>query len=323
MKKKGQAFGIFAALLGALVVFGFLSGMIKNPFSNTGSIGEGVKENIACMAGETQSLDPKAIDKETNTYLTEAENAYRKVGTKGWTSFTQDTALTGLEVGEKYEFVYGIDAGAEAAFAYGPYKVIDSLPCVYTDETEVQNDALATSLSATFYNDDNNAAAMTTVNTAGQSGWARLKWTSGSNEVFGNPYLETYSSAINDDAKHRPQYPNCLAMNLNSTSADAPEVRVDGVEMNRISCPVLFAGATGMTSYCYEAPVIRDVPSDIMVKFTADSGSVGMDSDSTASLYAGGAYLHTVEGELHWGCATDDGQYVGAVAADTLTLDFT
>ena len=320
MNKKGIAdiFMFVAALVVAGVIILALSGNLK--LGGLASIGDSADVKNSCVGGQTQSFEVKAADAETNTLLTEAENAYREVGARAWTSFTQDTAITGLTPGKDYEFVMGIDAADEAGNAYGEYFVVNNLVCVDTLEKEVRNDEVAGSLTATFYNADNNAAAQAL--TAGQTKWTHLRWVAGAKETFGNPYMASYVSANSDDGKHSAAYPNCLCMNLNSTSHELPEVKVDGVTMSRISQPVTQSGAAGHTTYCYEAPVIYDEDVNVDVRFEAD-GSVAITMDEIASLHPGGAYIHSQTGELHWGCSTDDGNPVGDDAADTLTLDFT
>lgn len=279
----------------------------------------------------TPSLDPNAYNIEDGSALTEAENLYRIVGDKAWIDFTQGTAFT-LPVGVEIEYIFGVDTDDTLDNAYGPYGRT-TIGCqedvtgwasdggnsqgLYADEVEG-------SLSATFYNADDNAAYQTME--AGKTYVIELKWSAGNEEYFGNPYIPTTTVTGGGDSNHRKAYPNMLCMDLNSTTFDKPDwVRIKGGAMlNKVDTPTRHTGSSGDTSYCYEAPVLTDEEMRFEISLNTDD-STAPEDDGTAYLYGANFY---VEGDdpdfpVFWGVENDDGDAVGQDAADSVAIDVT
>ncbi len=311
---KGNA-GLFIIVLLAI---GFL---IFTPqgasFLQSVGLGSTIETTISqCDSTTTPDWDPEAYDHDNvNTAMTEATNIYRKVGSTKWSSFTQGTAVTGLTVGATYEAVFGISASDFVDNAYGPYLTFTA-PCAETvsgwapdggDDVALYDDAAETTLTATFYNEDNNAAAQTF--SAGQQKTVHLKWVAPVEDYYGNPYL--------------PGYPNVLCLDLNTTTMDEPLwVKVNGVEMSRVATPIRHSGASGKTTYCYEAPIVSDEEVVFDIRLKADDTTAPA-VDDTAYLYAANWFIHSETGAVMSGVEDDDGNAVGTDSPDSLTLDFT
>lgn len=260
------------------------------------------------------------------TAFTESNNIYRKVGDVAWTSWTQGTEITDLTFGDTYEFVAGISSSDWTDNAYGPH-FYWTVPC--SPDTRMQHalydDDVETDLTCTFYNEDDNAAAEAWA--VGAVKTVSLKIYAASEDYFGNPYIKDDPTMVDkDNGKHRKMYPNCLNLQLNSTSMEKPQkvyfMTQDGVgdELNRISCPGIADTASTDISYCYELPVITDTTTRVYLKLEND-GTYNTSVDETAYIYAGG-YFTDDDGNLDWGCETDLLAYVGTDDADECTLNF-
>lgn len=329
MNKKGKADGgsvmllvlaIFLAIVGA-----FAAGKYLGLFSvgGGGLLDDGDDGGTnQCVGGETQSLTINAARDETGDAIQSAF-AYRKAGQIAWSSGITGTALTGLDVGSDYEFVPGVTASAETGYAYGQKFVINNLPCRKTYEIEMANHTLYSDMTGTFYNSDNNAAAET-FSVAGSTKCVKIKWNAANKEWAGNKYLAMDSSTPTPDPNHRKAYPNTLCMNLNSTNMDVPDsVSVNGVDMHRVSVPTVHAATASYISYCFEqGPSISDTEQYTTICLNADDTYIPV-QDFTASLYTGSYYINSLDKSLNWGVETDDGNFVGFTAAETVTIDLT
>ena len=246
--------------------------------------------STACSGGNTQSLDINAYDVESSgTALTEAHNVYYEDGLWAPSTWTQGTAITGIETGKDYLFAVGPSSTASEEYdnAYGPQFKINNLPCVMSRKIALFQDEVEGSLTATFLNHYGNAAAESVV--AGQGITVYAEWYSGSKEYFGNPWLGVafmstpyitdvdWTSIKNVDGiefikatangNHRPEYPNTMCVQYNTTTWDDVDwVKVtlqngQTVEMNQVSTPLLYSATAGTRVKCFEAPVITDTTS--------------------------------------------------------------
>lgn len=275
-------------------------------------------------------IDIDAVNEDSKAAVTDAKNLYHNVKEVdgGWTTFTLGTEVTNLEFGETYEFFIPGDLTTSntKAVAFGPY-IKWTAPCkedTSYPEITVCNDETYDGLSATFYNEDHNAAAQTF--STGDKKTIELVWKAGADECFGHPYLSTYPM-LGDNGYHSKDKPNVLCLKLNSTVWEVPEkVYLDGgEELDRVGVPVIASADSAATHvmYCYEAPVMRDSRTSIFVDMEADS-SEAPDVDDTAYLYGGNIYFHSTDKSPAWGVEDDTGAYAaGNGDADELTLDFT
>jgi hypothetical protein len=264
-----------------------------------------------CDSTTTPDLNIRAYDKENvGTALTEGTNLYRIKGTTNWAAFTAGTAVTNLPVGAVLEVVMGISTSDFTDNAYGKSFEV-TVPCkeLTIQDMEMMNDEIETSLSATFYNKDGNAAAQTYV--AGQTETVSVKLKSGSDEVFGNPYLPDATAGV-------------ICVPLNSTTWDKPEqvYLSDGTELSSVSKPQRHAATAGNTDYCYEIPAITDKTVEIFFDLNADDANAPA-TDESASIYAANWYINAESGALEFGVENEEGTAVGTDAADTVTFDFT
>ena len=325
------------AVLG-LVLFALFGALVPisngNTLFQTLGLGSAVTPPAA-DAGDcpetTPDWDPRAYDIENlGTMLTESNNIYRFSGDKSWSTFTQDTAVTGLPVGTTVEYVFGISTTDFTDNAYGPHGSFvvgctENIQGWATDGSSMEglyDDATEDTLTATFYNEDDNAAYQAW-SAAGETHVVELKFIAPNEDYFGNPYIAT-GGVQGNDPDHRAAYPNMLCMDLNSTEMDEPVyVRIKGgASMNEVSTPSRHSGATGHSTYCYEAPVISDEEVRIEIALNADA-SVYPVADDEAYLYAGNFYIHTDTGDLRWGVEDNEGNAAGTDSYDTVTLDAT
>ena len=301
----------------------------------------------SCVGGESQSLDLNAadIDKPT-TSLTEANNIHRLCGSMlSLGAWTEGTALTGLNTGECYEVITGISGTAASCYdnSYGPFMRINNLPCVMSRNIPLFQDEVEGSVVAAFYNSNHDAAYE--VLTASTPKIFYMRFYTAEKEYYGNPYIgEPGYTRIDFNAikagvpgvqfikgstisGHRPEYPNMVCLQLNSTGMNAPKwIKAqlqDGsvVEMNRVSIPKVHSAAAAHADYCYEAPLITGDYIEFQVKY--DPTATPNTDDDVASLYAASWYGHTDTGEILWGVEDNDGAAIGASNPDTLAIDFT
>lgn len=331
------AMGVVAGVLVMMGVIGGGAAVAK-------SVADGAKEATGtttdapeaqlytCTSDTTPDVDVNAFDHyNPGTALTEATNLYKKKGGTTWTTFTAGTAIQNLEKNVEYEFLMGVSTTDFTDNAYGGYFTY-KVPCedVSFDKT-MFNDEVETSITATFYNDNGDAAAQN-FTAAGLTKEVQIKATTGTDEVFGNPYISGFTDKDGNDvpattvegpSNHRKAYPNAGCMDLNSTSYDPPEkVTYKGVELKKISQPTRHASATGKTTFCYEWPIITDSMDKVYIKLNADDSTRPI-TDDTLSLYAANFYIDADDGKVKWGIENEEGAAVGTDAAATVALDAT
>jgi len=274
-----------------------------------------------CMGGETQSYDPNTYDLYApSTALTESNNAIRKCG-GGWGTFTQGTAITGLETGACYELVYGSSASDTTDNAFGPHVKIDKLPCRVDQSTAVAQDCSASNLASTFRNSNDDASYESLA--ANEEATVSIRYQAASNTVYGNPFIKD-DPYVSNIGNHRKEYPNAFCIQCNTTWCHFTNSRVwidGGEEMNRITTPTHMAAAAGDVQACWEAPVITETPTTLY--FVLDSNGGTAADDATAYLYAGTYYIDSNTGEVMWGNEDTSGAIVGIGTAESTTIDVT
>jgi hypothetical protein len=309
---KQQVNWVIVSIIAVLVVGGLMvSGIIP---MNLGGSNDQIVDPVTgavCDSQTTPDLLLRAYDRENVGSAIAETGVYRLVGTKTWTTFTSGTEITGLEVGKEYEFLMGVTtADAEQIDnAYGKtFKY--TVPCKEdtTIEEEMANDELEGSLTATFYNKDDNAGAQTFL--AGETHSVELRFKAGVDEVYGNPYLSGN--------------PNVLCLDLNTTTFDKPEaVSIKGgADLKSAGTPQRHSAVAGKVAYCYEAPVIGDKEVTIEIEMKADD-STAPAVDDTAYLYAGGYYIDAKTGNVASGVEDEEGTAVGTSDPDAVTIDVT
>jgi len=360
--KKGKVGGMEGAIAGgiiaiiAMLAFYFVMGGGTTPQIIVGEDGGGQQivtaPSTACTGGNTQSLDINAYDVDSpGSALTEGHNVYYEEGSWAATTWTQGTAITGLETGKNYLFAVGPSSTASEEYdnAYGPYFKIANLPCVMTRSIALFQDELEGSLTATFLNHYGDTEAESVV--AGQDVTVYAEWYAGSNEYYGNPWIGVafmsnpyiidinWNSIKNVDGiefikgdivgNHRPEYPNTICVQYNTTTWDDIDwVKVtlqngQTVEMNQVSTPLLYSATAGTRAKCFEAPVITDTVAKFAFRLDPDDSTAATTDDITAYLYAGSWGMNTDTGEILWGPEDNDGNALGASNPDSLSFDFT
>lgn len=347
--KKGMSNLSIAVLLVVIIALVYFVGLPFIGMFNTGEFsipgGSTVKEK--CDTGETQSLDLNAFALGApGTALTENNNIIRKVGgAEAPSTYTEGTAVTGLEAGGSYEVIVGAGT-TDYDNAYGPYIQISNLPCVMSESLVLFNDEIETSVTGTFYNKDGNAAYQAL--TASTPVTVSVEFYTADKEYFGNPYIGEvdYIDAINEVGwstikkdritynkgsaigSHSPEYPNIVCVTLNASNHNEPlwvkALLPNGlrVEMDKVAEPGVHSDTSGDNDWCYEAPVLSVDASEIEIRLDPKADVAGAD-DGTLSIYAASWWVHTETGEVSWGVEDNDENAIGASDPDTVTLDFT
>jgi hypothetical protein len=348
MKKATSTLGLL--LVAVLAIVGISYVVVNSPgwglAGQTVSTQELAGPVNACTGGQSQSMDINAYNHGTpTTAVTEANNIHREVGETGSLgAVTFGTAITTLQPGTDIEIIGGVSGTAANNYdnSYTPHVIIENLPCVVSKNLVLFEDEVEGSITATFYNSNHDASAETLV--ASTPTIVSLRFYTADEQWFGNPYLgEPSYLGINwNDLKvdgvtyvkgetigsHRPQYPNILCLQLNTTTHDQPiwvkALLQDGskVEMNAVNVPQVHTAAANDKDYCYEAPILSGTFIEMEIKINPAS-TVGTLVDDTASFYAGHRFMHTDTGVISWGVEDNDGAAVGASNPDTLTLDWT
>lgn len=317
MNKKAKTDTItWVILIGIVAIFGISAGVIDFSAISGDEVQEQPTTITTCESDVTPDLDINGYDiANPGTAITE-NFAYRKVGGVAWTTGTLGTALTNLEVGATYEIVPGIDASNGIDNPYGEM-FTHKIKCQETESIDVPlyNDEVEASLTATFYNADDNAAAETFV--AGQTQTVSIKFEAGTDEAFGNPFLDM---------------PNVLVIKLNSSQWDVPEkvYLKDGTTLSRVTVPLRYdveaLGGTDFTEYAYEFPAVIDEVTQVYLRLNADDtnapGSGGSAADGTAYLFAG-TYFIQEDASIGIGVETEEGVDIAVSDSDSVTLDFT
>jgi len=302
---KGMKFIFTLGSLAVIVILLAQFGVLQNIGGEEGTA------NIptGCDSTTTPNLTIFAVDDESGSALTEATNLYRVKGRTSWSTFTAGTGFE-VGVGKELEIVMGITTTDFTDNAYGQKIKSYVVPCEETPEIEYKmvNDEVETSLTATFLDTDENAAAEVYV--AGQTQDVYVKLQSGTEEYFGNPYAGGNS--------------NVIVLDLNSTEWDTPEkvYILGGAELNPVSVPIRHSSVAGLKAYAYELPVITDEAVKIGLKLNADDTTAPA-TDMTAYMYAGNYFYNADTQEIDFGVENEEGTAVGTDASDSLTLDFT
>ena len=318
-KKIGTRNGIIVALLLLFAVF-VGSTLMKPSEAPLSALAVTDIEGVAvlCSSETTPDVNIKGVDESANTVNTEATNLYRKVGERVWSTFTLGTAIADLEAFATYEYVIGISTTDMTDNAYGGVDEF-TVKCQAdeTYEVDVNADEEETGLTATFY-DKNHDASTATIG-ANTAQLVYLEFYAAADEIYGNKYIADSGITM---AGRNADYPNMLQLKLNSTDTDKPlSVKVDGVPMKAIGCGTIVSATTAFTNYCYEAPVITDSAMEFVVNMDADD-TVAIATDGTAYLFASNFYINEDnDNAVEWGNEDEDGNFLGADAADELTID--
>jgi hypothetical protein len=288
------------------------------------------------QAGLTPDVTFETTDFEAGTAISEVSNIYRKRGHKAWTAFTGNAEVANLVPGALYDVVFGINTTNASAQAYGEYLQYRA-STVKEDDTqpiELFADTLATDLSFTFFNRYEQPSTYESVS-AGDIDEIYVQWKAANDEIYGNPYIA--SSGLGNNGNHRTMFPNLLEIRWNTTVIDdIDEVVIEkyknkltgvdhtGVKMNEVNCPdTIVAAATGITSFCYESPVVFDQAMKLKIKYDNDD-TTATGVDQAVRIHAGNFYIDSDDGNtLKWGNENEDGIALGSSTYDEGTLDFT
>jgi len=248
---------------------------------------------------------------------------YRKKGTAAWTDITSAGTFAGEPL-KTYEICIGVNTSVAGPVieAYGDcydYNV----PCQEistTEYTNTRNDALATDLSVTLIDmEDGNAIIAGTASGADQididatdTAKVEIRWSGASEEDFGNIECGELS--------------NVIVFKINTTAYDEEDIILtySGRQMTRVTAPTSLAQAAGYQMIAFEAPVFESSPIYYMyLDLPADDTEEPSGSDGgnvTISLYDSAQFLNQETNTVVCGVNDENGQDIGAQAADTATI---
>lgn len=266
-----------------------------------------------CSGEVTPDLLVRGYDVENvGTAITE-NFSYRIKGLKAWTEGTLGTEITGLQVGATYEIVPGIDTSNGIDNPYGEMFEY-TVKCVEDDtvETGLYNDEVEGSVTATFYNADNDASAETF--TLEDTQMVSVQFRAGNDEAFGNPFVDN---------------PNVIVIGLNASEW----TKVEGVyldsdktqELSSVDLPGRMREESlkdaDFDYYAFEAPAIKDANKRIYLELTSDD-STAVSVDGIAYLFPGNYFIQD-DGNLGIGVEDEDDADIAASDPDSVALDFT
>jgi hypothetical protein len=307
----------------ALVIYAFNSGLIQWPTSgqipqvpSAPTTPQAPPSEPECLSTTSPTVTVKTPDVYGGAAVT-TQNAYRKCGESSWTDIAGAGTFS-ANVGDKYEFVFGIDSDDDTAEPYGPHITCDDpyvVPCSEnpTIERSVVDDSLATDLTAVAFDPDdgNQITASDTITIgAGDIKNVRFKWQGSFEEDFGNRF-------VGEDS-------NVLVIRYNTTEIDKVYVtKEDGTKLTPTNVPVLLSSSSGYTDRAYKFPVLKSNSEywHTLVIDADDTVNPGA-SNITLYLYDSNWYFDNdvTPSMVKGGVEDEDFAETGATAADTLTI---
>lgn len=245
------------------------------------------------------------------------KNIYRLQGTSTWTEVA-GAATFNANPGSTYEIVFGIgDLNTEDdAEPYGPVATWTA-PCSPYPiiSREVVDDSLYTDLVNRAWDPEDGTVITSSATIDIDNGDVfniEVEWQAAFEEDFGNRFCDKGNVlAI--------EYPTANYTNWKATD-------LNGNAYPTATCPTLESVAAGNVLKCYEVPTLK---SNAMWNFylVADCSGSGKDGDGgifnvTANLYDVSRYVNNdvTPPSTPCGVEDEDGNELGATAADTLTI---
>jgi len=273
-----------------------------------------------CESTVTPDVDPNSNNLFSPGTALTGDSAYRKVGISTWTSSAVGTELTGLEPFASYEYLAGTDAGTDHTAEDFCAPTTFTVKCQEDEVIEIDcvADEDASGLSSTFYNEDKSAAAQAI--TTSETKTVYVKFQSGSNEVYGDPWAPGAMG-------------NVLVLHLNTTGYNTPDdvwvesgkdvisnANLAGTKLSAIGCPSIVTSAAGFSNFCYAAPAVSEDAMMIGAKLVAKA--VDMTGDEVAYLLGGGRYINSLTNAPGYGVQDELGNAAGVgVAWENCTLN--
>ena len=257
------------------------------------------------------------LDKYNEGTAVTTQNMYRQVVAPGvygsWTDVAGAGTIT-LAAGTELEYVIGIDTDDEAAEPYGRHVKTFVVPAKVTSAIVeyVANDALATDLTGTYF-DEFSSANTAQSWTAADVKTLSAKFTGAFEEDFGNIDAGEMS--------------NVLVVRYNNTQIDKISLTsiVDdkgkSYPITKVGVPVIQGSATGTVQEAYAFPVIESNNGYKYMYSLDGDDTVAINTTVTAltwSLYDSSFYLDSDDNVIKSGVEDEDSAEIGAAAADTI-----
>lgn len=282
-----------------------------------------------CPAGVSTIPSPTVTFTTQDKYLpgtaVTTKNMFRRAGQELWTNVAGAGTTTALNVGETIEVAVGIDTTDESTEPYGPlFEYI--VPCeeqptllapdangVNTETILVSNDALATDLTFTSFDENGQVQAADTTNVqdvgAGDVKNMEIKWVSTFREDFG-------------DVQGCGKMSNVLVAQYNTTDWDDITVLSGGVELADAAVPTVHTKTTGFSDKAWQSDVLEsvaDVRYTVVVDADDSTNPSAASGNITWSLYDSSKYLDNDVNQVFCGVEDENDNEIGATAADTGT----
>jgi len=337
--------GNFSRNQGNLLTFGLLAlvglfayGMFAgNVFSATTPV---TQDSAQTETGQSISVTADSTTAVTTTFETNnkyssgsavtTQNMYRKQGSNTWTDVA-GAATASLSQGETIDVIIGIDTNDEAAEPYGPvfkYTVPVGAPTAIIklpngSPVTVRNDALATDLTGTYFDENDAANTAITGVSAGDTFNLAVKWKGSFEEDFGNIFCENpVDSSLLGGEKG---YGTLIVVKYNTTEVDAVQgVNIDGQALTAASVPVAVSndnGATGFALKGWEGPTLESTAQFTVDYFLDTDDTVAMNTSISAFtwyLYTNSMYLDNDDNTVKCGVADEDDTLIGAASEDSI-----
>jgi hypothetical protein len=321
---------IFSLLVVVMIIalFGVLTGYIEMPAATIQqqSDDDGVKEPVStggCVLPSAPSVTVDTPDLYGGDAVT-TKNIYREVGKSSFAEVA-GAGTFNADVGEKFEIVYGIgDANTEDDAQPFGCKAEWKVPCQSHPEASaaelcpgggVIDDALATDLVARAIDPEDNNVISTADPVDIDNGDVfsiRAEWQGAFEEDFGNRFCG-HGNVMT--IKYLTQ---------NFTSWYATDL--NGNRYPSIETPTLHAAEANYAAKSFEVPTLESnkIWEFYLVADASGSGKEpsGSDGNVTVSLYDSNWYIDNDVRPpvVRCGVEDEDGNEVGAAAADTLSI---
>jgi len=336
-EQKGLIMGIaFTALIivGGLWAFGIVDFTPEEPLTYypgepappaPGVPGAVTPAEDVCLLSSKSIVTVRQVDRYNPSTAIVGINMHRQPGSS-WTDVAGAANIekTGYTL---LEFVSGIDSDDETSNEYGPYYPTLKMPCTYAEDfiVMVANDAEATDLTATTF-DEHGTAGATQAVSAKDEVIMEFSFRGPADEDYGNAYCGGNPSVIDDTMT------NLVVFRYNTTNIDKVELRSLRNTNTGATYPVTVAGMptgvqntlltdnsslTGFKAYLF--PVLQDGET-IRGSYLLDvDDTVECSSDHlNIDLFDSTWYLDNDDGLIKWGVEDENNVNIGNTSYDEL-----
>ena len=315
-------------IIGSLWAFGIVDFTPEEPLTFTppapttpSTPGVVTPTEDVCLLSSKSIVTVRQVDRYNPSTAITGKNMYRQLGSS-WVAVAGGANIekTGYTI---IDFVSGIDDDEYAALEYGPYYKDWRMPCTYAEDmiVVVANDALATDLTATYF-DEHGTAAATQAVSASDEPILEFSFKVSAEEDYGNAYCGG-DPAIVDDVMS-----NLVVFRYNTTNIDKVKLRSLRNTGTGATYPVTVAGVptgvqntlltendslTGFKAYLF--PVLQDGET-IRASYLLDVDDTVECSTNhlNISVWDSDWYEDSDDGLIKWGVEDENNVNIGAAS---------